>query len=587
MTIRLLYFCVALCAIGFTPAVAAPTVTAVTPVPQVITAPVTSDITVVFDEPVDMSTISTSTIRVFGRWSGPMTGSFQFESENRMVRFTPAENFFHGEWVTVNVSRAVKNAKGEALASGYTWNFWTRTEPGTIDQTFVRKISIRRSGDDWIQSYGAYAGDLNNDGWSDLTIPNERTNDARIFLNDGTGDYDGFKIVGLTGASSPSANEGADFNMDGEIDLAVGSGGNSIMTVMIGDGTGNFSATGHVAARSVKGVGVIDLDCDGWDDIVTANRFGDNITVFRNDGAGGFPVSGSPIETGGTAEFSCAVADANNDGLQDVFVGAFNSNEIIIMLGNGLGGLTFSSRIGINGRPWMIAVGDVNGDGDVDVVAANSYNSNAGVALGDGAGGFLSATTYPTGGLPLAIDLGDLDGDGDLDMVTSNYEGGDFSVYENVGGGVFDSLRTFPAIRAGSCAILHDRDNDGDLDFTGIDELEDVIFIYDNNDSTSQKPPTPPPVAPPVTLGQNHPNPFNPTTTIEFSLTREMRVKLSVFDVGGQLIRTLTDRVYDAGDFSELWDGTNADGVRVRSGVYFYQIETVASTQTRKMVLLK
>lgn len=65
-------------------------------------------------------------------------------------------------------------------------------------------------------------------------------------------------------------------------------------------------------------------------------------------------------------------------------------------------------------------------------------------------------------------------------MVTSDYEGGTFTIYENAGDGTLVNPRTLPASTAGSCAIIHDRDRDGDLDITGVDEVDDKIFLFEN-----------------------------------------------------------------------------------------------------------
>jgi len=247
---------------------AAPLVTSVSPLSQRINAARGTDIIVDFSEALDTTTVTDETFRVFGRWSGPSTGTFFFEQNERRIRFNPDEDFFAGEWITVSISKGVKSADNTPMAASYTWNFWARTNPGTLDLTFVKTIDIRKPAEGWIQSYGAYAGDLNNDGWSDLSVPNERPSDIRIFMNDGAGDFAPFVVDTLKGASSPSANEGADFNHDGEIDLVVGSGGNDRITVIRGDGTGVFQGgTQHTAGSTVKGVGVIDLNGDGWDDI--------------------------------------------------------------------------------------------------------------------------------------------------------------------------------------------------------------------------------------------------------------------------------------------------------------------------------
>jgi hypothetical protein len=97
----------------------------------------------------------------------------------------------------------------------------------------------------------------------------------------------------------------------------------------------------------------------------------------------------------------------------------------------------------------------------------------------------------------------------------------------------------------------------------------------------------PPTHASGLRLLQNHPNPFNPMTTIVFTLPESMHVRLSVFDVGGTAIKTLLDGPM-AGGFREVsWDGTDAHGNRVGSGIYFYRLTAGAKTISRKMVILR
>jgi hypothetical protein len=88
-------------------------------------------------------------------------------------------------------------------------------------------------------------------------------------------------------------------------------------------------------------------------------------------------------------------------------------------------------------------------------------------------------------------------------------------------------------------------------------------------------------------LSQNFPNPFNPMTTIRFSMKEKGRVTLRVYDVAGRLVRTLVDEVRDAGSYREVWDGTNNRGSCVASGVYFYKMNARGFEKTRKMVVLK
>jgi hypothetical protein len=91
-------------------------------------------------------------------------------------------------------------------------------------------------------------------------------------------------------------------------------------------------------------------------------------------------------------------------------------------------------------------------------------------------------------------------------------------------------------------------------------------------------------------LMQNRPNPFNPTTTIEYAIPASVgsvAVKVSVYDVAGRLVRTLVDRAESPGFHSVVWDGRDARGAPVGSGVYFYRIDAGSFRADRKMVLLK
>jgi YVTN family beta-propeller protein len=88
-------------------------------------------------------------------------------------------------------------------------------------------------------------------------------------------------------------------------------------------------------------------------------------------------------------------------------------------------------------------------------------------------------------------------------------------------------------------------------------------------------------------LEQNVPNPFNPTTTIRFSIAADSHVRLIVYDVAGRRVRTLVDGNRRADMYKVDWDGRNDSGQQVATGVYFYRITAGKFTHTRKMLLLK
>ncbi len=96
------------------------------------------------------------------------------------------------------------------------------------------------------------------------------------------------------------------------------------------------------------------------------------------------------------------------------------------------------------------------------------------------------------------------------------------------------------------------------------------------------------PVPTTYALEQNYPNPFNPSTKIRFALPKEEHVKLEIFDVTGALVKTLLNEAVRAGNMEVTWDGTNTNGARVTSGMYFYRLVAGSSFVTsKKMLLLK
>jgi hypothetical protein len=88
-------------------------------------------------------------------------------------------------------------------------------------------------------------------------------------------------------------------------------------------------------------------------------------------------------------------------------------------------------------------------------------------------------------------------------------------------------------------------------------------------------------------LGENVPNPFNPTTTIHFELPQMTQVELVVFDILGQQVRRLVAEQLPAGAHSAVWDGRNEAGMRVGNGVYLYQLRAADFVEMKRMLLLK
>ncbi|MCL4265509.1 MAG: VCBS repeat-containing protein [Anaerolineae bacterium] len=461
------------------------TVVSTTPSARSLAAPVDTAVTIQFSQPISRSTILSSTVRVFGQWSGAKPGTFGFADLDQTVIFTPTTSFSAGEVVMVILSGQIRAADGSALANSHTVTFWTESQPATLQFQHADTLDVRGTAGVHTQAYGGVATDFNNDGWLDLTIINEITADARVFLNraDGSGLYNDFLLptTPLNTQASPSAP--SDFNLDGNADLAVVNIGTNSISILLGNGDGTFASQEVSVGPQPRGIAVLDVDSDGDPDIVNTNSGFDsnagNLSILLNDGQGVF---GPPtyFEGGGTREWALAAADMDEDGILDLVIGtrATSNPQVIVNKGNGDGTFTFvSARIG--GQVWMLNVGDVNGDGHEDVATANSNNSTGSIFLGDGAGNLSAPMYYPIDPFPLATDLGDIDGDGDLDWATSSFSG-DWHLFLNNGDGVFTLRQTFPATSASSCALMMDMNNDGTLDLALIDEIADEVQLMHN-----------------------------------------------------------------------------------------------------------
>ena len=112
--------------------------------------------------------------------------------------------------------------------------------------------------------------------------------------------------------------------------------------------------------------------------------------------------------------------------------------------------------------------------------------------------------------------------------------------------------------------------------------------IVGNTDSNN--PPLPTSVPKEFKLSQSYPNPFNPVAVIEFTIGNEQpysRITLKIFNITGQLVRTLVDEEKTPGTYTVTWDGKNNSNEEVASGVYFYELKSNNLRESKRMVLIK
>src|ERR1039458_9200554 len=275
--------------------------------------------------------------------------------------------------------------------------------------------------------WSAAVGDFNGDGKPDLAVANESSNNVTVLLGNGSGGFTAASGSPFAAGANPYSVAVGDFNGDGKPDLAVANYSSNNVTVLLGNGSGGFTAaSGSPFAAGILPVSVAGggFNGDGKPDLALANYGSNNVTVLLGNGSGGFtPASGSPFAVG-TGPNSVAVGDFNGDGKPDLAVANSSSNNVTVLLGNGSGGFTAAagSPFAVGARPYSVAVGDFNGDGNPDLAAANLDSDNVTVLLGNGSGGFTAASGSPfaVGTGPASVAVGDFNGDGKPDLAVAN-----------------------------------------------------------------------------------------------------------------------------------------------------------------------
>lgn len=284
------------------------------------------------------------------------------------------------------------------------------------------------------------ATDLNGDGRPDLAVADRGSDSLSVLPGRGNGSFAGAAVV--RAGADPASLAAADLDgarrlgRDAAPDLAIVDGGAyGTVTVLLNDGTKGFAAargSPFAAGNDPRSIAVGDLDGDGSPDLVVADH-GGQVAVLLGDGYGGFD-SRPPFRVGfGDRPVAVALADVNGDGRLDLMVLSAGSDDLSVMLGDGMGGFeaTAASPIAVPDAPSSMAVGDFNADGRPDLaITAGTTSGSVSVLQGDGSGGFTPATgsPYVVGSAPSSVTVGDFNGDGALDLATANEGSNDVSV---------------------------------------------------------------------------------------------------------------------------------------------------------------
>ncbi|HEY6290096.1 MAG TPA: choice-of-anchor D domain-containing protein [Terriglobia bacterium] len=350
--------------------------------------------------------------------------------------------------------------------------------PITHSTTFLTFRATQQSASGANHPFSPVVADFNGDGNLDLAVANDSAIGAvSIFLGDGDGSFQ--PATSYNVGSQPEGLAVGDFNGDGIPDLAVANSQDATITILLGKGDGTFptSVTASltpntrpslVAVGDFNGDGNLDLAVTCLGPVAGPNGF---VTILLGDGTAHF---GTPANYGTILQpVGLALADFDGNGTLDLAVSDATNNEVWILSGNGDGTFSSGTAYGVDpaaGGPAGLVAGDFDNKNGIDLAVVYPNSSELSVLLnsGNSANQFPTFVDYPTGGPATFLVAGDLNGDGILDLAAPDSASSTFSTLLGNGDGTFASYVPF-TVGASYSSVLGvasaDFNGDGRLDF--------------------------------------------------------------------------------------------------------------------------
>jgi FG-GAP-like repeat len=308
---------------------------------------------------------------------------------------------------------------------------------------------------------GIASADFNGDSHIDLAVVQAQAQTVRILLGGGDGTFTAAAGEPATGAS-PRDVQAAELSGDTNVDLAVTNRGNGAdpgtVSILLGNGSGGFAAAGtspETVGVNPFDIAIADLNGAGGKDIAVANSISDNVSILLGNGAGDF-TAGTAVVAGDGAD-AIAAEKLDDDAAVDLATSnAFGENTSILLNDGAAAFTTPMTSPEPEGGNSGIGAGDLDGDDDSDLVVTQG-NEEVAPLENDGSGDFSSpagsiATVH---GIATKVALADTDNDSDLDVLVSGGNGGDFRLTSLVndapdadGDHVADSIDECPSLAA-------------------------------------------------------------------------------------------------------------------------------------------
>jgi subtilisin family serine protease len=490
------------------------------------------------------------------------------------------------------------NLNGATQSSACLVNIDSNSDKEVIFGDQTGKIHARKSNGTSLPNFpyqaagnviGALAmADINADGHKEIIA---NLNNSTIICVSHTGQLLWTAPSGGTLVGNPII---ANVNMSGAPEI-IAFTQNKYIVVLNADGTAYPNFPVLLEGAMLAPGAVADLNGDGQMEIIAGTLTG---KLHAINSTNGLSIAGFPVDLSTGTRNQPAIANLDSDTQPEILIPTYSNGQLYAI--NHDGSVLWLKNIGSQIKGGAV-VADMNGDGTQEVVivtyAGDVYMTNSsGVSLP----GFPVNVGYNVESTPVVAKF---DGSNMCGAVFGDANGRIHSMR-------MDGTQSpnFPITLSGNIkvsAALADMDNDGDMDIVfpndagmytidikrAATEYPWPFFMTNltRSGNNFQTTPVQENITPVITtaLAGNYPNPFNPETSISYSVKTPSHVSLDIYNLKGQKVKTLVQEKKASGNHSVVWDGTDDNHSPVASGVYFYRMQADGYTSTQKMMLMK